>query len=75
MPKYSNRGGDSGIDSYDTSPESITVHFSDGATYRYTYASAGSGAIERMKQLAESGQGLNSYINKYVKKSYESKLK
>lgn len=75
MPEYMNLGGDSGVAFYEISPNSITVQFSDGAVYLYTYASAGPAAIEQMKFLARTGEGLNSYINRYVKYGYEARLR
>jgi len=75
MERYKNLGGDSGVSAYEIGAESITVQFSTGAVYLYTYRSAGSANIEKMKLLAAAGKGLNSYIKKYVNKGYESKLR
>jgi len=75
MERYKNLGGDSGVSAYEIGTESITVQFSTGSVYLYTYKSAGSANIERMKSLAVAGEGLNSYINRNVKKGYESKLR
>lgn len=75
MERYRNRGGDSGIVAYEIGPDSITVMFSDGAVYLYTYQSAGSANIERMKRLAIAGEGLNSFINRCVRKDYARKLR
>jgi hypothetical protein len=75
MKPYANLGGSSGVVSYETGPDSITVQFKDGSIYLYTNQSAGSAYIERMKSLAISGQGLNSFISTVVKKLYEKKLK
>lgn len=75
MERYRNRGGDSGIVAYEIGPDSITVMFSDGAVYLYTYQSAGSANIERMKRLAIAGEGLNSFINRRVRKRYARKLR
>ncbi|MDO9557186.1 MAG: hypothetical protein Q7J82_06355 [Coriobacteriia bacterium] len=58
---------------YEVGPDYIRVRFSDGSVYLYTYASAGESNIERMKQLARSGDGLNSFIMSNVRKKYESK--
>ncbi len=69
MERYRNSGGDSGVVAYDIGPDSITVMFSDGSIYLYTYQSAGSANIERMKRLAIDGEGLNSFINRCVKKT------
>jgi len=75
MERYKNLGGDSGVSAYEIGVESITVQFSDGSLYLYTYKSAGRNNIEKMKSLALAGEGLNSYIMKNVKNSYESKLR
>lgn len=74
MQQYANSGGNSAVTAYEFDDESITVEFKGGATYLYTYQSAGSHHIEQMKVLAQSGQGLGTYVNKNVRKSYASKL-
>jgi hypothetical protein len=75
MQRYANLGLTSGIRSFQTGSNLIDVQFSDSAIYRYTYASTGSGNIEQMKMLALSGQGLNSFISRYIKKNYAVKLR
>lgn len=75
MPRYANRGGDSGVVAYELGDDSITVEFSDGSVYLYTYASAGAANIEHMKDLAERGEGLNEFIKRHVNKGYERKLR
>ena len=71
METYRNLGGDSGVVAYETGSDFIRVQFHDGSIYLYTYRSAGVYNIERMKGLAEYGEGLNTFINKYVRKRYE----
>jgi hypothetical protein len=73
MERYRNLGGDSGVIAYEIGADFIRVEFSDRSIYLYTYASAGSHNIERMKQLATDGQGLNAFINTSVRKSYARK--
>lgn len=73
MTTYKNLGGDSGVASYEIGEESIEVQFNDGMIYLYTDDSAGSENIEEMKRLAIAGEGLNSFINRVVKKRYASK--
>jgi hypothetical protein len=73
MERYRNLGGDSNVVAYENGPDFIRVQFGDGSIYLYTYASAGSHNIERMKQLASSGQGLNSFIMNNVRKAYARK--
>lgn len=75
MERYKNLGGNSGVSAYEIGAESITVQFTSGAVYLYTYKSAGSSNIEKMKSLAVAGQGLNSFITINVRKGYESKLR
>lgn len=62
--------GDSGVLSYEIGNDFIIVKFKTGAVYTYTYASAGKEKVETMKMLAKSGDGLNSFINRYAKKLY-----
>jgi len=73
MERYKNINGDSGVIAFEYGAEYIRVQFSTGAIYLYTYQSAGSHNIERMKALARSGDGLNAYINTYVRNRYASK--
>ena len=75
MERYRNRGGDSGIVAYEIGLDFITVKFSDRSVYLYTYQSAGRANIERMKRLAIAGEGLNSFINRRVRKRYARKLR
>lgn len=72
MERYLDLDGDSGVIAYEIGDTYIKVKF--GRTfkiYTYSYQSAGSNLVEDMKQLARSGDGLNSYIMKYAKKLYE----
>jgi hypothetical protein len=75
MEPYRNIAGNSGVSAYEIGPDYITVEFSDGGSYRYTYASAGQENVERMKGLAQAGQGLNTFINTMVRELYERKEK
>lgn len=75
MPIYMDRGGDSGIESYQIIPAGIDVTFKVGKTrnYRYTESSTSPSEIEEMIRLAESGSGLNTYISTHIKNRYDSK--
>jgi hypothetical protein len=73
MERYSDIDRDSGVVAYEIGPDFIRVKFSDGAIYLYNNLSAGSHHIERMKLLAQRGDGLNAYINDYVRKAYARK--
>ncbi len=70
MEAYKNLSGGSGVVAYESGPDFIRVQFSSGSVYLYAYASAGSQNIEQMKELARSGQGLNSFINTTVRNDY-----
>ena len=70
MESYRNLGGNSGVEAYEIGQDFIKVQFSDGSVYMYTNKSAGAQNIERMKQLAVNGQGLNSFINTVVRNDY-----
>ncbi len=65
MILYADVDHDSNVEAYQIEPDRITVKFKSGTNqyYEYTYSSAGSSNIEHMKMLAESGDGLNSFIS------------
>ena len=73
MKRYRNLGGDSGIFAYEDGEDFIRVQFLDGSIYLYDYTCPGPDDVERMKQLAEKGQGLNSFISRFIKKRYAAK--
>ncbi len=75
MKQYRDFDKDSGIAAYDCGPDWIHVQFKTGSVYEYTYSSAGQRNIEKMKRLANSGDGLNSFINKNVLKLYSRKVR
>jgi hypothetical protein len=70
MHRYRNVQGSSGVAAYETGPDYIRVMFKHGGTYEYDYASTGQLHVERMKALAASGQGLATFISKFVKANY-----
>ncbi len=74
MTPYRDWDQDSGIRSYDIGSTHVDVAFKDGAIYRYTSVSAGQANIDRMIVLARSGDGLNEFINRAVKKRYSERL-
>lgn len=75
MIPYADTDRDSGVEAFRFTDESIVVKFKSGSAqfYEYTYSSAGSSNVEHMKVLAESGDGLNSFINTEVRNSYSDK--
>ena len=70
MHRYRNVHGDSGVAAYETGHDYIRVMFKHGGTYEYDYASTGQFHVERMKDLAASGEGLATFINQFVKTNY-----
>lgn len=74
MERYANASGNSGIIAYEIGENFILVQFQGGAIYKYTYSSTGQQAIENMKNLANQGSGLNSYISRFVKSAYSRRL-
>ena len=75
MPEYANHGGESPIVRYELSPDSITITFSDGSTYLYDAERPGPILVDRMKALAATGRGLDTYILTEVRKNYARKLR
>lgn len=75
MERYRNLGGDSNVAAFELGNGSITVQFNDGSVYLYTNQSAGQANIIELQRLAQVGQGLNSFINRYVRKGYAQKLR
>lgn len=72
MQRYLNVDGDSNVEAYDIGIDYIDVKFFKTARiYRYSYSSAGQENVEAMKQLAQKGNGLNSFIMRNVRMKYE----
>ena len=63
----------SGVDAFKIGADSITVKFKNGATYLYTYSSAGKKMIELMKSLAQANHGLSTFISQN-KPKYQRKF-
>lgn len=76
MKTYANINKDSGIAAYDYDDDWIRIRFKDGGTYEYHEYKIGYVHLATMKRLADSGHGLNSYINKNqdVKHGWHSKF-
>lgn len=71
MSVYLDINGDSGVSAYEIGEDNIKVKFKGTANfYVYSYTSAGKENVEHMKKLAQSGDGLNSFINLNVKYKY-----
>ena len=70
MKHYANFGGNSNVVSFEYGETYITIQFGSRRPYTYSYESAGKVNIDTMKQLADSGQGLNSFVMRNVKTLY-----
>ena len=75
MTPYKNINGNSNVESYEIEDDSIIVRFMSAKVRNYLYGSLKPGAatVEKMKTLAVQGHGLNSYISKTVRSSFERK--
>lgn len=71
MQPYRNLDGHSGVTAYELGTDWIRVWFVNGEDYRYSAASAGTEHVRNMQVLAEAGEGLASYISKFVHDDYE----
>ncbi len=74
MERYKNLSGKSGVSAFETGSDYIKVKFKDGLGYMYNNNSTGFQKINAMKILALNGMGLNTFINKNVRKKYLYKL-
>lgn len=75
MTPYKDVNGDSGVSAYEYGDDWMRVQFKRAGTYEYTSSGIGATHLSAMKQLADSGNGLNAYINTNsdVKTGYSSK--
>ena len=72
MEHYRNRSGNSGVETYEAGTGYILVKFSESSrVYRYSYSKAGKYHVEKMKKLAKAGEGLSSYISRYVRDLFD----
>jgi hypothetical protein len=72
MIPYLNINGKSNIEAYKIEDTCIIVKFFGTRNpYKYSYSSAGKENVEKMKELARQGCGLNSFIMRNVKYLYE----
>ena len=74
MQPYKDIHGNSGIAAYEIGRGSITVRFFDGGTHLYDASAPGAAHVAQMQRLAQIGDELNTYINKYVREAYAARL-
>jgi len=75
MEKYRGIDHDLGVLEYEYSDDWIKIKFNDGSVYEYMSGKAGQDNIEKMKQLADKGNGLNSFIYRNVRFKYSRKIR
>jgi hypothetical protein len=74
MERYRNISGRSNVASFRIDSSAITIQFKDGSLYLYNEVKPGKHYVDRMKQLAIIGNGLNGLISSVIKKNYYAKL-
>jgi hypothetical protein len=74
MTPYANRSGKSGVTAYRTGPDFIIVEFMQDGVYLYNYTRPGRRHVNKMKALAERGEGLSTYISRHVREDFFKKL-
>ena len=71
MRQYGGHTRKHGVFAFEIQPDAIEVEFTSGWVYRFSYKRTGTTRVELMKQLAESGHGLSTFINRHVRNRYE----
>lgn len=72
MKTYRDSDNDSNIKGYEYDENWIRVYFKDDSEYEYSDGTVTQYMIDQMKHLADSGDGLNAFINQH-KPRYSSK--
>jgi hypothetical protein len=73
MQRYKDLSGSSGVRAFEVLPHAIRIEFKDGGRYLYDHSVPGRAHVEAMKRLALAGQGLATYINRYVREDFAKK--
>lgn len=73
MTPYKNLSGNSGVTAYKLQEEGIYVQFQKEAVYYYSHAAPGKEHVDRMKELAEQGKGLATYISQNIRGNFDHK--
>ena len=63
MKDYANLSGNSGVMQYDAEDEYVIVMFTSGNFIGYNYDDYGKQTVDKIKELAEQGFGLNRFLN------------
>ena len=63
MDQYANISGKSGVAEFEIGDKYVLVVFTNGNVKSYSEEDYDSDEIEEIKTLAQSGQGLNTFLN------------
>jgi len=74
MQRYRNLDGHSGVAAYDIGDGVIRIRFVNGETYEYMDAVTGREHVQNMQVLAAGGEGLATYVSRFVHDAYARKL-
>lgn len=74
MLRYEGASDNSGVVAYQPGADFIQLKFRDGRRYIYSYRCPGPKDVEAMKGLATAGKGLTTYVNKYVRDRFDTRL-
>jgi hypothetical protein len=75
MHLYKNLSGDSKVERYGITKDSVTIRYTDCSVYIYTNQSVDPASISKMKTLATAGKGLGTFIKSTVKDRYSRKVR
>lgn len=75
MTPYANLNRKSEIVAYEIGYNAITIRYRNDWCYLYSEKTIGKEKLAELIRLAESGQGLSSYISLMVAKNYAGKWK
>lgn len=72
---YANHSGQSGIRAYALLPGAILLRFADDRqVYLYDDVIPGAADVAAMREHAEAGSGLATYVNRHVRTRYRARL-
>lgn len=74
MQRYRNIDGHSGVTAYEIGAGWIRLRFVGGEAYEYTDQATGPEHVRNMQQLARAGEGLATYVSRFVREAYARKL-
>jgi len=74
MKIYQNLSGKSTITFYEIGQQRIVVQYKNGSAHLYNQATSESLNFDIMKDLAQTGLGLHTFITRFVDNSYWSQL-